>query len=85
MFFIEWFAKISKSWHKDMVIESKPIVTDKIEFGNEIYQHQKRTLQNSDYQDFNANDPNKWFAIDSFSKTMKLSNDTSLEEIRNVL
>ena len=38
-FFIEWFAKSSKIRQKDMVMESMPIVTVKVEFGHEINQY----------------------------------------------
>ena len=53
-FFIEWYSNSSKIRHKDMMMESFSVVTVKVDFGHEINQHQKRTLQFSDYQDFNA-------------------------------
>ena len=37
-FFIEWFSKSSKVRHKEMMMESIPVVTVKIEFGHEINQ-----------------------------------------------
>ena len=37
-FFIEWFAKCSKIRHKDMMMESMPVVTLNVEFAHEIYQ-----------------------------------------------
>ena len=43
-FFIEGIAKSWKLQHKDMVMDSKPVVTDKVEFGYRI-KNQWQTLE----------------------------------------